>query len=619
MNFFKRVLTVTATAVPLLVQYGCFPTGSDDPIVNNPLTPDTLVTTNDDPTDLPTDINTSANTTDAGIDSMFNLLIERSEALGDIETKEELYALDFASLRGGFGAAVATSPNHVKANVGFIVSSVLSVNAHPELQKMIDSIDGYINTMDAYYSEPMEPYLVKKAVAKKTAVPATGFLSKTFAAHGVVSAGQVLFAQAPNIVLAQSGRPSFPRFLTMSYIQNMVESAVIPRLNEVIAATQRLRAQNQMSLLLTVDGETAEIDAGDIYIVEGMVRAARAGFTMMCIYDYDLYSPDGSKDMRWIDSYVDAIDKTDYYSRVTYSLVADTLLKDYYQDVVSMTAPIMEMYQYNLGRPEFLRMRKNYCEAAYSDLKMVPVLLKAGVVAIKNEVDNQDDDLFPSSDILEMSTEMGELSQDMLEEGFSTALATKFQSPESLMDFISFTLSNPYTFDETIDGRHIKVTVDLSKYFTNQVASLREYWPKHKIPTGDARYVTYTWNSFVDDWPSDRFYVYSDDYDSVQVALPASKIKSITPPTWEGGSTLYTLNDSYQVSKTVHSFRIAIPLQLIDDKGNPIDYFKLLGSEVTPQALPTLFPYFDDYTLKGIFPEMTSRQNWIDLFSVFLE
>lgn len=619
MLFLKQLLLSTAISLPLLVFYGCFPGDNGNGSSINPVAPDTLVTTNDNPEDLPTDINATANTSDAGVDSMFELLVSRTEAMGEANSSAELYALDFTSLRQGFGAAVTKTPGHAKANVGFIVASVLSMNANADLQKVIDSIDGYIDNMNASYSEPADPYLVKRATAKKTTTPQTGFLSKTFAAHGAISAGQVLFAEIPKIIIAQTGRPSFPRFLTMSYIQNMVETVVVPLLNQVVAATQRLRAQSQMSLLLTIGGETAEVDVGDIYIVEAMVRAARAGFLMMCIYDYDLYSPDGSKDMRWIDSFVDAVDKSSYYRSVTYTLEGDTLLESNFQDVVSVTSPLMDMYRYNLGRAGFMGMRKNYCAAAYSDLKEVPALIKAGVVAMKNETDNQDDDLFPSSDILDMSTEMSQLSQDMVDEGFSTAFATKFQSPESLMDFISFTLANPYTFDETVDGRHIKITVDLSKYFTNQVASLKEYWPKYKIPAGDARYVTITSSSYTNEWPSNRFYVYMDDYDSVLVNIPASKIKSVTPSQWEGGSTVYMLNENYQASKTVYTARFGIPLQLIDDSGSPIDYYDLIGNDVTPQMLSSIFPYFDDYTFKGIFPDMKTRKNWIDFFSVFLE
>ena len=41
------------------------------------------------------------------------------------------------------------------------------------------------------------------------------------------------------------------------------------------------------------------------------------------------------------------------------------------------------------------------------------------------------------------------------------------------------------------------------------------------------------------------------------------------------------------------------PIVLIDDANQPID--------------EDAFPYFNDYTFGGLFPNMTSRQQWVDL------
>jgi hypothetical protein len=46
----------------------------------------------------------------------------------------------------------------------------------------------------------------------------------------------------------------------------------------------------------------------------------------------------------------------------------------------------------------------------------------------------------------------------------------------------------------------------------------------------------------------------------------------------------------------------------------------LLGKdEITKEDINACFPYFNDYTMRGIFPEMATRQKWIDLVSVFAE
>jgi hypothetical protein len=622
MYLLKRLAQGAAIAVPLVLFNGCFPTEATEEQKDNPLEPDTSFTINDDPEDLPTDISTTANTSDAGIDSMFNLLVSRVQEMENVNTAQDVYAVDFTSLRRGFGAAVNKTPAHVKANAGFIVSSVLSINADRDLQKVIDSMDVYINDMDAYFSSGSESEVLpaKRTTAKKAALPASRFLAKTFASHGVITTGQALFAETPKILMAQTNRPSFPRFITASYIQNLIETGVVPRLNEVIAATQRLRAQNQMSLLVTIDGEQWEIDRGDICILEGMTRAARAGFTMMCVYDYDLYTSNGVNDMRWIDSYAEAIKNVNYFNVETYSLSGDTLIRSWYYDATQALAPYMDMYRYNISRTGFLGIRRNFHTAVYSDLKEVPVLLKAGLAAINSETDNQDDDLIPSTDIFDMTSEMGEFSQEMLDEGFSTALASKFRSPEALLDFISSILANPYVFDETIEGRHVKITVDLSKFFTNPAPALSNYWPKFIIPSGNDRYATYTSDPYVNTTTSNVIYVYTSEDDSVRMDIPASMIDSVSGSTWDVGTKIYYLKNSYRYVKDVSTTRTDIGIQLVDDKGAPINFYDALyRNEFTRQTLAGIFPYFNDYTFRGIFPDMKTRQNWVDFFSVFID
>jgi hypothetical protein len=618
----KHLAFFAAVAVPLLVMNGCFPTdsGDDNPAGNgNPS--DNPFIIGDDPENLPDDINTSANTSDAGIDSMFNLLINRITAFEDINSTSDFYSLDFTSLRQGFGAAIHKNPNHVKANAGFIVASILSINGNKDLQKVIDSIDVYINDMDAYYSPEFDdgPFLTKKSTLKKNRTLSTGFLSKTFTDHGILSAGQVLFAETPKVLMTQTSRPSFPRFLTISYIQNMIETGIIPRLSEVIAATQRLRALTDMSLLVTIEGETAEIDAGDIMILEGIVRAARAGFTMLCIYDCDIYSPDGSKDMRWIDDLIRSADTASATEVVTFSINGDTLQTVYASDLTGITSPIADVYRYNLKRSGFLSIRRSYHEDVHSDLKAIPVLIKAGLTAIKNEDDNQDNDLIPSSDVLDMTAEMGEFSQDMLSEGFSTEFSGNFKSPEALMDFISLLLSQPYPFKETIDGKNIEITVDLSKFFTNPASSLKEYWPKYKFTEGSERYVSVTSGPYINEFTRRTFSVDGDYYDSVIIAIPESMIDSVVTSSFSDQSKMYYLKSSCSVTKEVDSLRISTAIQLVDDDNNPINYFELINDELSPELLSKLFPYFNDYTFGDVFPDMQTRQNWIDFFSVFFE
>jgi hypothetical protein len=616
---------------------GCFPTSSNDdpkdpkdPIINDGKQDTTTI--HSDPSQLPQDVDPTVNVSSSGIDSMFNLLIQRIQLLENVETPSQVYAIDFASLKRGFGTAVSKSSNDVKANIGFITASVLSVNSDPEIQKVVDSLEKFIDDFDEYYAYPDEPItegtateviLSKKRALSKKAVLSEGLLSKTYSKHGILSAGEVLLASSPKVIMAQtSQRPSFPRFLTASYIQNIIENSIVSRLNEIISSTQRLRDLATVSLPVTIDGETYEIDKGDILVLESAARAARAAFSLMLIYNYDILSPNGTNDMQWINTYLDAIQNGETNSSLTYKVSGDSLFKIYYSDQSAMIAPVIDVYTYNYNRPDFLSVRRQFHSAVYSDLKEIPILLKSALSSIKSEADNQDDDVFPAADIFDMTSEMSDLSAEMLDEGVSPGLAAKFQTPEAFMDFVSLLLTQPYTFNETIDGKAFSITVDISKIFTNPANSLKDYWPKYKIPTGNERYVSYNvYSSVSEGFEYSSIYIYENEgYDTVILNIPANLIKSRTPPQYQGGATVIQLTKPYNYSVYVDSIRTMMPVLYVDDNGKALNYMSLLGKdEITKEDINACFPYFNDYTMRGIFPEMATRQKWIDLVSVFAE
>lgn len=613
----KKTLLSMLTSVLLVSLIGCFPTNTDDKdkLIDPTDVPQDIIN-DDDPTDLPEDIDPAADISEKGIDSMFNVLISRVESLESTEKPSDFYGIDFSSLRRGFSSAIVNKPSHVKANIGFIVSSVLSLNANPDLQKMIDSLSQYIDDMSEY-NAPEEPYAIPYGFAKKSAsaeAKPVSFLSKTYSRHGLLSAGQILVGAAPKMLLAQT-RPSFPSFLTAAYIQNMIESAIVPNLDEVIAATQRLTAVSDMSVEITVDNETGEIDRGDIYILEAMVRAARAGFSMVLIYDMDIVQLPGSTNAHYIDYVLDYIDNAENVdgSIIKYSLNNDTLVINRFTDnTSSVTEEYCDFLQYNYKRTGFLSIRKTYHTAVYNDLKAIPALIKSGLNSISNESDNQNNDIFPSTDILDMSSEMADVSAEMIEEGFTIAFANNFSSPGNLMDFISLLLTQPYTFNETIDGKSITLKVDLSRFFTSPAAALTDYWPKHVFPTGDDRYITYDYDLFRENYSDNSITIYKDVEDSILIDIPESAIDNIEDD--EYYITIY-LKEPYVSKVNSYSVKTLSPITYVDNKGNAINYSALLEGE-DPELC---FPYYDDYTLGGIFPDMNSRQKWVDFIRPLIE
>jgi hypothetical protein len=591
--FLKGLLAIPLTLI-IAGLTGCFPTESPT---------DSLT---DKPVDKPV-------VTSASVDSMFNLLITRVERLENVDKPSQVYAIEFRSLQDGFSSAVSTNQQDIKANVGLIVSTVLSLNANSSIQKMIDSLNNYMQGMDNYYSSTENMPLGPSALKKKKAGN-RGILSKSFKEHGLLLAGQTMLAQSPKIVLAQTGRPDFPRFITASYVQQIIENDVLPRLDQIIEAAERLTRIADMNCVITVEDEKYELDNGDIYMFQALAKAARAGFTMMLCYDFDIYSPDGSNNMGWIDSLSDFMDNIEIKSLSrTFSLKADTIIENRNYDMSDNVKYPYSIYRYNLNRPGFLSIRRQFHSKVYADLKDIPLLIKTGLNEINNEIDNQDNDIIKSLHITDMTADMVDMKKLMEEEGITPELASKFQSPQSLMDFITLILTQPYTFNQTIDGKNIKMTFDLSKFFTNPAASLKEYMPKFRMPSeADSKYTAvYTYNS---DYSFGSKYIYYSPNDNEQVIIniPDSLIVSRT-------ATQFTLKYPIHCRQYVDSMKIIKVLEFIDDNNQPVNVDEMLSSNITKESLAKGFPYYADYTFKGMFPEMTTRQKWIDFFGIFVD
>ena len=238
-------------------------------------------------------------------------------------------------------------------------------------------------------------------------------ISNVFNRKGIEGVGVVLLAESPKIIAAQSEKPSFPSFLTVSFIQKTVEEDIIPRLNDVISACNRL-TQNEMSLVMTAFGETFELDKGDILLFEAGIRLVRAGLGLFTTYNMDIQTTDGSSIINLLDD-VDDEDADKYI----YRLQNDTLICLWVFNEEKYTSKITDVVQHNLKRPDFLKIRRANHEWVYNDLKMVPQLIKASIQSMKAETDQQDDDPIPAGEIFNLDADMPDISMEKVEEGLS--------------------------------------------------------------------------------------------------------------------------------------------------------------------------------------------------------
>jgi len=519
---------------------------------------------------------------------------------------------------------VSKQPSHVKANVGFIISSICAVNTSANIKKAIDSIQSYIEAVDNYY-DAEELVLYKKRPVQVTAkrklpvnnqqIPlkkATSkkpLVSNIFNRKGIEGVGFVILAESPKIIAAQAEKPSFPSFFTISFIQKTVEEDIIPRLNDVLSSCKRLD-QTEMSLILTAFDETFELDKGDILLFEAGIRLARAGFGIFTTYNMDIQTADGSSIINLLNDYYND-DQAE--SKYIFRLSNDSLFCFSVYNDEKYTSKFADIVQYNLKRSDFLKIRSANHQWVYSDLKMVPELIKASLKSMKEETDQQNDDLIPAGEIFNLDADMTDISLEMTENGISPSLASRFSSPEALMDFVTEVLTKEYTFNETIDGYNISMTVDLSKWFTNPVSDLKTLFPKYRLSQPQDRVTSHTYKYYYyEHGKGDAFYAYPDDI----IDIPSSMIASKEPY-----QEFYyvKLNTNYSVEVWVDSIIYCTPFYLIDDSGKDLPFNKMGDAIYDLQILRECFPYFNDYTFNGLFPKMTTRTSWIDFLSQFYE
>jgi transcription elongation factor Elf1 len=600
----------------------CFPTNSEesekkeDQEITNPINPDI------DPGDLPEQIDPKFEVNDGSIDSLFNVLLKRVENLENAETPDDVFNTDFITIRNGFATAVSKQPSHVKANVGFIISSICAVNTSANIKKVIDSIQSYIEAVDNYYDEeelviykkrPVQVTAKRKLPGNNQQIPlkkATSkkpLVSNIFNRKGIEGVGFVLLAESPKIIAAQTEKPSFPSFLTVSFIQKIVEEDIIPKLNDVLSSCKRLD-QTEMSLILTAFDETFELDKGDILLFEAGIRLARAGLGIFTTYNMDIQTADGSSIINLLNDYYDEDQAEGKY---IFRLSNDSLYRFWVYNDEKYTSKLSDIVQYNLKRSDFLKIRSANHQWVYSDLKMVPELIKASLKSMKEETDQQNDDLIPAGEIFNLDADMTDISLEMTENGISPSLASRFSSPEALMDFVTEILTKEYTFNETIEGYNISITVDLSKWFTNPVSDLKTLFPKYRLSQTQDRVTSYTYK-YYEDWEGDAFYAYPDDI----IDIPSSMIASKEP---DQEFYYVKLNTNYSVNVWVDSTIYCTPYYLIDDSGKDLPFNKMGDVIYDVQILRECFPYFNDYTFNGLFPKMTTRTSWIDFLSQFYE
>lgn len=248
--------------------------------------------------------------------------------------KEDLTTLRTSN--ADFNKAIALDPSNNKAKMGDAITTVL-------LAAQSERLSGLINqTLEA--RSPIDPSLVNGAPLARIAV-----LKK---------------------VVAASEMPEF------SQIQKAIEDTLLPALDEAILRLRDVYADPAFSMTLTMEGTVRELDHAEASLLLAGFIATKALVTLFLSYDIDL-DYNGSYD------YIKEIEGVGDIADFAALTPAQRAAFDQLASILKPGSPFLAV------RPAWqARLAK-----VDDDIKEAMSIVKAGLNSVKNETDDQSDDV----------------------------------------------------------------------------------------------------------------------------------------------------------------------------------------------------------------------------------
>ncbi len=553
------------------------------------------------------------------VDSLFDKMTDNIETVtGENASMDLLMETEFQELAKDFEPHLSTGD--IKANLGYAVAEMMALNKSTKLVALADSLDAYFSGFSSESPTSSDVTITRNSSNSERGTHIRGIASGLFAKrnkeqnisrsyqnNGVNGLATSLLAKTPEMMLSRSEVPSWPQFVTVSYIQDVIDNEITPRLTNVLNALEYIEtAGDNNSATVIVDGDEVRIDVADVLILDASIRALRSSLNLFTAYNWDIYEPT-KKDYSWIDTLMTLEDNYVRNDQRVYSLSDDTLITTYvYKADTAMCNYSYDLLKYNMERSDFCTIRKSNHEISYNDMKAIPVKLRKALDLLKANKESQENDLLKYSQIYD---EMAGLEDELILEGLSHEFASNFNSPHSVVDFFEKLITEPYRFNENLSGIDVDITVDLGKFYTNPIQDLRDMLPLYAFEAKENSIVEGTGNSYSygsSSWDGSlitSFGVYAYDNEEVVIDIPESEI--ISESTDESGYTYITLANGYRSTHSREIDEYLQPVYFTNDQGKKITFDEM---EVMLEETGEV-PYFKDYTFNGIFPDMT-RAKW---------
>ena len=358
-------------------------------------------------------------------------------------------------------------------------------------------------------------------------------------------------------------------------LQGIIRNRSLPSTDRIVGHLNVVEAHPDWQLTIIDEGDTTEIDLGEVYVLDACTRALRAGLQVATAYDVEP-APDG--DYGWLTQLADHAGYTGYELHPG-TAAGDTLVlvDDEEVDVDRQEIFVNGVEDLLTPGSSFLKLWTNpwsgatAMQAGYDEMNVLLSRLETAYDFIQAEGDDQSDDIIAQTLIAELDAAIVEAGAD-LPEWIGT-----WETIPDVIAWVEDIMSGPYTVPvEVGDTEVYDLTVDISALFLTPVPDWKTKLPYHEfLPRSE-------WATFVESYAHG----------------PYSYEPQFTYTFTIDGEDLQFTNIGFVIHAGSY-WDTEAPLVLLDGPG---------GSQIGEDE----FPYFPDYTFGGLFPGL-NRSGWLTL------
>jgi hypothetical protein len=535
---------ILAILVLALGLWGCGG-GDDDGTPVDPVTPEEEAAANQLATDAITD-----------------LIADMEEAMPDGPDPGAIQDMDVQPYLDTIDDALALDPNCANAHFLAAFLEFIAMAQDSELQAWLaDAANELGDVMGGLPMSPLPP----------TSLLRGGLMGRSF--EIMHRAPLALVPSAREIRLASTDKVAIPLVRTL---QTIIRNRTLPATDGIVAHLTAVESHADWQVTIIDEGDTTELDLGEVYVLDACVRALRSGLQVATAYDVEP-APDG--DYAWLSAILPIPGYTSYEIRPG-TAAGDTLVlvDDEELDVERREVFFNGFEDLLTPGSSFLKLWTNpwsgatAMQTSYAEMNLLLSRLETAYDFIQNEDDDQSDDIISQMLIAELDDAIAEAGAD-IPDWIGT-----WETIPDVITWVEDIMSGPYTIPVDLGGEETyNLEVDISALFLTPVPDWKTKLPYHEF-LSRAEWATFT-EDYVDG-PSGSY-----DPEATYNFTVAGEDLDFT----DIGFVLYTGS----------RWDMTAPLIFLDGPS---------GNEIEAGE----FPYFPDYTFGGLFPDM-NRSGWLTL------